>query len=90
MVVLAVLGARIQLALPTGFVTRLPTRLNKRRAGRSAKGSSVVFGAKGLGEAALLPTAAAIANAVEDAIGVRIKELPITPEKIIKALKEKA
>ena len=47
------------------------------------------FGAKGMGEAALLPTAAAIANAVEDAIGVRIKELPLTPEKIIKALKEK-
>lgn len=47
------------------------------------------FGAKGMGEAALLPTSAAIANAIEDAIGVRIKELPITPEKIIKALKEK-
>jgi CO/xanthine dehydrogenase Mo-binding subunit len=47
------------------------------------------FGAKGMGEASLLPTSAAIANAVEDAIGVRIKELPITPEKIIKALKEK-
>ena len=47
------------------------------------------FGAKGMGEAALLPTAAAIANAVEDAIGVRIMELPITPEKIIMALKEK-
>ncbi|MBF0489922.1 MAG: xanthine dehydrogenase family protein molybdopterin-binding subunit, partial [Candidatus Omnitrophica bacterium] len=48
------------------------------------------FGAKGMGEAALLPTSAAIANAVEDAIGIRIKELPITPDKIIKALKEKA
>ena len=47
------------------------------------------FGAKGMGEASLLPTSAAIANAVEDAIGVRIKELPITPEKIIKALKER-
>jgi CO/xanthine dehydrogenase Mo-binding subunit len=47
------------------------------------------FGAKGMGEAALLPTAAAIANAIEDAIGVRIKDLPITPDKIIKALKEK-
>jgi 4-hydroxybenzoyl-CoA reductase subunit alpha len=46
------------------------------------------FGAKGMGEASLLPTSAAIANAIEDAIGVRIKELPITPEKIIKALKE--
>ena len=47
------------------------------------------FGAKGMGEAALLPTSAAIANAIHDAIGVRIKELPITPEKIIKALKKK-
>jgi len=47
------------------------------------------FGAKGMGEASLLPTSAAIANAVEDAIGVRIKDLPITPDKIIKALKEK-
>ena len=47
------------------------------------------FGAKGMGEASLLPTSAAIANAIYDAIGVRIKELPITPDKIIKALKEK-
>ena len=47
------------------------------------------FGAKGMGEASLLPTSAAIANAIEDAIGIRIKDLPITPKKIIKALKEK-
>ncbi len=47
------------------------------------------FGAKGMGEASLLPTSAAIANAIHDAIGVRIKELPITPAKILKALKEK-
>ncbi|MBF0521725.1 MAG: molybdopterin-dependent oxidoreductase [Candidatus Omnitrophica bacterium] len=45
------------------------------------------FGAKGMGEAALLPTAAAIANAIEDAVGIRLKELPFTPDKIIKALK---
>ncbi len=45
------------------------------------------FGAKGMGEASLLPTSAAIANAVEDAIGVRIKELPITPDKIIQGLR---
>jgi CO/xanthine dehydrogenase Mo-binding subunit len=32
---------------------------------------------------------AAIANGVYDAVGVRVKELPITPEKILKALKEK-
>jgi CO/xanthine dehydrogenase Mo-binding subunit len=47
------------------------------------------YGAKGVGEPALAPTAPAVGNAVYDAIGVRIKELPITPEKILKALKEK-
>ena len=47
------------------------------------------FGAKGVGEPALLPTAPAIANAICDAIGVRIKDLPITPDKIVKALEEK-
>ena len=47
------------------------------------------FGAKGIGEPGLVPTAPAIANAVYDAVGVRIKDLPITPEKILKALKEK-
>jgi CO/xanthine dehydrogenase Mo-binding subunit len=47
------------------------------------------FGAKGLGEPALAPTAPAIANAIYDAVGVRIKDLPMTPDKILKALKEK-
>jgi len=47
------------------------------------------YGAKGLGEPGLVPTAAAIANAIYDAVGVRIKSLPITPEKILRALKEK-
>jgi 4-hydroxybenzoyl-CoA reductase subunit alpha len=47
------------------------------------------FGAKEVGEGATLPVLGAIANAVEDAIGVRIKELPITPEKILNAIKEK-
>jgi len=47
------------------------------------------FGAKGVGEPGLVPTAPAIANAVYDAIGVRIKDLPITPEKILAALKNK-
>jgi CO/xanthine dehydrogenase Mo-binding subunit len=45
------------------------------------------FGAKGIGEPAAAPAAPAIANAVFDAIGVRIKDLPITPEKILAALK---
>ncbi len=47
------------------------------------------FGAKGIGEPGLVPTAPAIANAIYDAVGVRIKELPITPEKIVAALKTK-
>lgn len=45
------------------------------------------FGAKGVGEPGDVPTAPAIANAIYDAIGVRIKSLPITPEKIIAALR---
>jgi xanthine dehydrogenase molybdenum-binding subunit len=40
------------------------------------------FGAKGIGEPGLVPTAPAIANAVYDAVGVRIKDLPITQEKV--------
>jgi len=47
------------------------------------------FGAKGVGEPGLVPTAPAIANAIEDAIGVRIKDYPITPEKVLSALKGK-
>lgn len=45
------------------------------------------FGAKGIGEIAAIPTAAAIANAVEDAVGVRITDLPITAEKVLAGLK---
>jgi len=48
------------------------------------------FGAKGIGEPGLVPTAPAIANAIYDAVGVRIRDLPITPEKVLRALKEKA
>lgn len=46
------------------------------------------YGAKGIGEPGCVPTAPAIANAIYDAVGVRITELPITPEKILAALKE--
>ena len=48
------------------------------------------YGAKGIGEPAYTPVAAAIANAVADAIGVRIPNLPITPEKVVNALKAAA
>jgi xanthine dehydrogenase molybdenum-binding subunit len=45
------------------------------------------FGAKGIGEAATNPVAGAYANAIRDAIGIRFYELPITPEKILAALR---
>ncbi|UCD89647.1 MAG: xanthine dehydrogenase family protein molybdopterin-binding subunit [Desulfobacterales bacterium] len=47
------------------------------------------FGAKGVGEGVTNPVAPAVANAIFNAIGIRIKDLPITAEKIMKALAEK-
>lgn len=47
------------------------------------------FGAKGAGEATILPVASAIANAIEDAVGVRVTELPITPERVLAAIRKK-
>jgi xanthine dehydrogenase molybdenum-binding subunit len=47
------------------------------------------FGAKGIGEGALNPVAGAIANAIYNAIGIRFYELPITPDKILAALRRK-
>jgi putative selenate reductase molybdopterin-binding subunit len=44
------------------------------------------YGAKGLGEMGMVPTAPAIANAIYNAVGVRIQELPITPEKLLNGL----
>ncbi|MGH7568932.1 MAG: molybdopterin cofactor-binding domain-containing protein, partial [Gemmatimonadales bacterium] len=48
------------------------------------------FGAKEVGQGPLLPVMPAVANAVYDAVGVRIDEVPITPEKVLKALRRKA
>ena len=48
------------------------------------------FGAKEIGEGSLLPVLGAIANAIYDACGVRVTELPITPEKILRGLKQRA
>jgi 4-hydroxybenzoyl-CoA reductase subunit alpha len=47
------------------------------------------FGAKEVGEGAIMPTIPSILNAVYDAIGVRIHELPLTPERVYTALKSK-
>jgi 4-hydroxybenzoyl-CoA reductase alpha subunit len=48
------------------------------------------FGAKEVGQGPLLPIMPALANAVYDAVGVRIDEVPITPEKIVRALQARA
>ncbi len=48
------------------------------------------FGAKEVGQGPLLPIMPAVANAVYDAVGVRIDQIPVTPDKILRALRAKA
>jgi CO/xanthine dehydrogenase Mo-binding subunit len=48
------------------------------------------FGAKGVGEVATFCVSPAIANAIDDAVGVRLTELPLNPEAVYRALREKA
>jgi CO/xanthine dehydrogenase Mo-binding subunit len=45
------------------------------------------FGAKGLGEPPIIPVPATIASAVRDAVGAHVVELPLTPERVARALK---
>jgi len=47
------------------------------------------FGAKGAGESATLCLSPAIANAIDEAVGVRLTELPLTPEAVLRALRKK-
>jgi CO/xanthine dehydrogenase Mo-binding subunit len=47
------------------------------------------LGAKGIGEPAINPVAAAVLNAIYDAIGVRFNSLPVTPERILDAISRK-
>ena len=58
------------------FVDVVDTRLNN-------------LGAKGLGEPARVPASAAVANAVYNAIGVHVREIPMTPPRVLEALKRK-
>ena len=46
------------------------------------------FGARGVGEPPVVPVAAAIANAIKDAVGVRMTQLPMTPERVFASLRE--
>jgi CO/xanthine dehydrogenase Mo-binding subunit len=48
------------------------------------------FGAKGVGEAGNLTTPASIANAIADAVGARVAELPLTPDKVLEAVRSAA
>jgi 4-hydroxybenzoyl-CoA reductase alpha subunit len=48
------------------------------------------YGAKEVGQGPLLPVMPALANAIHDAVGVRIDEIPITPDKVLRALVKKA
>jgi CO/xanthine dehydrogenase Mo-binding subunit len=50
--------------------------------------STAPYGAKGIGEPVMIPVAPAILNAIYNAIGVRVKELPVTPENLRKAIDE--
>jgi CO/xanthine dehydrogenase Mo-binding subunit len=47
------------------------------------------YGAKEIGEGSTLPVLGAVAHAIANATGVWVKDLPITPEKILRALREK-
>jgi CO/xanthine dehydrogenase Mo-binding subunit len=47
------------------------------------------LGVKGIGEPAMVPTIPAIMNAIYDAVGVRITDLPATPEKVLMAIRDK-
>jgi CO/xanthine dehydrogenase Mo-binding subunit len=51
--------------------------------------SNAPFGAKGVGESSTMPLSPAVANALDDAVGVRLTELPITPEAVFRALRAK-
>ena len=48
------------------------------------------FGAKGVGESSMFCVSPAVANAIEDAVGVRLTELPLNPEAVLRAIRAKA
>lgn len=50
--------------------------------------STAPYGAKGIGEPVTIPIGPAILNAIYDAVGVRIYDLPVTPERLMKAIRE--
>ncbi len=83
-------GAR--LANPTLMDYKVPTALDAPHAIHTiiveAAEPDGPFGAKGVGEVGINPVAAAIANAVTDAAGIRLRQLPMTPERVLDAMLE--
>lgn len=66
----------------------LPARIESEAVDSVEQGGP--FGAKGVGESATFGVSPAIANAIDDAVGVRLTELPLTPETVFQALQRKA
>lgn len=73
--------------IPTFY--EMPTNENIKTMFACAPHKDGPYGAKGFSEGALAGMEGAIANAIYDAVGVRLKDLPFTPEKVLKALKKK-
>jgi CO/xanthine dehydrogenase Mo-binding subunit len=74
-------------ATPLAYRVPLANDLPKRYEGFVVEhGGPGPFGAKGLGESGMLGVAAAIANAIEDAVGVRVTQIPFTPERVLAAI----
>jgi len=87
-------GGKISLSrvgLPEINLTKLPTALDMpkiRTIFINTNDPEGPFGAKECGEGSTAPVAPSIANAVYNALGVRFHDLPITPEKVLKAIKK--
>ena len=75
--------ARFHRISDAGSGRHLPARHRRAR----APGADGPFGAKGPGEMCANPVLPAVANAIFNAVGVRIDELPITPEKVLRAIR---
>ena len=78
---------RLKYGAPVANVIHLARDLPPRYEGFVVEhGGPGPFGAKGIGESGMLGVAAAIGNAVEDAVGVRVAQIPFTPERVLAAI----
>jgi CO/xanthine dehydrogenase Mo-binding subunit len=73
-------------ATPLAYRVPLASDLPERYESFVEHGGPGPFGAKGIGESGMLGVAAAIANAIEDAVGVRLRQIPFTPERVLTAI----